>query len=442
MNWLHRTFGSIREFLRPWYLRYFYFRAFPSRKPPYFEDCWQFPHTTIDQCGQLLDPPAPFSRDFLILPMTDWHTRIQRSQFLAQTLAALGHRCFLLNPHLGREFRGSASGPPLLARISPNVYELHVRLPREPVYHHRNLSESESQILAGAVTELVASGHVSNLTQIVSFPLWLRLALTVKERFPGALVYDCHDQLNGFEGVAPEIVALEQELVASSDLVICSADSLREHCLGSGATVDRCHVVKNAVSETLGQPVFGVALHTASQPVIGYLGALESWFDASAIRAAAIARPNWRFVLVGRIESRNVRLLADLPNVEFMGEIGRERVPEVLARFDVATIPFLLNPLTVAADPIKLYEYLSAGLPVVSSRLPETERFARFIHYYDAPADFVHAVEAALLDGDESLRRQRRQAVKNETWEVRCRLLLDLTESLALTPAVQSSLRA
>jgi glycosyltransferase involved in cell wall biosynthesis len=201
-------------------------------------------------------------------------------------------------------------------------------------------------------------------------------------------------------------------------------------------------VVKNAVSETLGQPVFGVALHTASQPVIGYLGALESWFDASAIRAAAIARPNWRFVLVGRIESRNVRLLADLPNVEFMGEIGRERVPEVLARFDVATIPFLLNPLTVAADPIKLYEYLSAGLPVVSSRLPETERFARFIHYYDAPADFVHAVEAALLDGDESLRRQRRQAVKNETWEVRCRLLLDLTESLALTPAVQSSLRA
>jgi glycosyltransferase involved in cell wall biosynthesis len=106
-------------------------------------------------------------------------------------------------------------------------------------------------------------------------------------------------------------------------------------------------------------------------------------------------------------------------------------VRDFLAGMDVGTIPFALNPLTMAADPIKLYEYLSAGLPVVSARLPETRRFADYIHYYDLPGDFVDAVEKALDDRDESARARRRLAVAEETWESRSRQILRLTESLA-----------
>ena len=110
----------------------------------------------------LFDPRAGSSRDFpdfLIFPMTDWHARMQRSQFLAQALAAQGHRCFLLNPHLGREFRNTGQGTAQLARLGPNVYELHVRLPREPVYHHRNLTASEAEIIAASVADLIGSGR-------------------------------------------------------------------------------------------------------------------------------------------------------------------------------------------------------------------------------------------------------------------------------------------
>ena len=239
-------FAAIKEHLRPWYLRNIYFRAFPARKPSWFEDCWRFPHAPLDGCAHLLDTPlldrpGLSSRDFLILPMTDWHARMQRSQFLAQALAADGHRCFLLNPHLGREFGGAAGETNAqLARLAPNIYELHIRLPREPVYHHRNLTEDESEILAGAVGSLARSARISNLTQIVSLPVWFRLAQLVKQRLQAPIVYDCHDLLGGFEGIAPEIVALEQSVVTASDLTICSADSLRNHCLELGAATDRC----------------------------------------------------------------------------------------------------------------------------------------------------------------------------------------------------------
>ncbi len=416
-------FGAIKERLRPWYLRNIYFRLFPARKPAWFEDCWRFPHAPIDRCEHLLEPPLA-SRDFLILPMTDWHARMQRSQYLAQALAAQGHRCFLLNPHLGREFRDTGQATARLARLAPNVYELHVRLPREPVYHHRNLTPEESEILATSVARLVHSAGISNLTQIVSFPVWHQFASLVKQRHGAPIVYDCHDLLDGFEGIAPEIVSLEPGMITASDFVICSADSLHEHCLGSGASADRCLVVRNAVTEI---PDTSKAV-CETGVVVGYLGAIENWFDSGAIRAAAIARPGWRFALGGRVESTSVRGLLELPNVDFAGEIARAHVADFLAGFDVAMIPFVLNPLTLAADPIKLYEYLAAGLPVVSARLPETRRFADYLHYYDSPGNLVDAIEKAFADRGETARARRRLAVADETWESRARQILGLRQ--------------
>ena len=432
MKPISRGFDDIRERLRPWYLRNIYFRAFPSRKPRCFEDSWRFTHVPVDRCSQILDPSLPGSIDFLIYPMSDWHVRIQRPQFLAKSLAALGHRCFLLNPHLGREFPGTGEDSPQLARLEPGIYELHVRLPDEPVYHHRRLRASESDMLARAVSQLIDAGHLSNAVQVAGFPVWHGLAQRIRERFGAPLIYDCHDQLDGFAGVAQEIVAEEEALIAESDLVICSADRLRVHCVALGAAIGRCHVVRNAVSGAAVAASTVGRRETEASPVIGYLGALEDWFDCDAIRTAALARPDWRFVLAGRRESRNLRPLLQLANVAFIGEVSRDRVPEILAGFDVATIPFALNPLTLGADPIKLYEYLAAGLPVVSSRLPETERFSNYIHYYDGSRSFVDAVEAALDDRGEPRRVERQSAMKDETWESRCQQILGLLKLRAV----------
>jgi glycosyltransferase involved in cell wall biosynthesis len=418
---------ALKERIRPWYLRNVWFPLFPSLKPPSFDAAWRYPHAPLGDAGPLIDARRDRVFDFLFLSMTDWHVRIQRPQFLAKALASMGHRCFFLNPHLGREFRRSSDISPQLARLDANIYELHVRLPREPVFHHRLLHEEEIGELVQAVSLLRRIAGISRFVQIVGFPVWRQLAEQVREMFGARLVYDCHDLLSGFSAMNEAIVAEEGLLTKDADLVICSAQRLVGHCLKAGADPQRCILIRNAAP-----PMQGTARRNpGTRKVVGYVGALEDWFDVQSLLTAAVALPDLRFVIAGRVESPHFRILRDVSNVELRGEIASAQVPEFLAQLDVALIPFLLNDLTRAADPIKLYEYLSAGLPVVSTRLPEIAQYQDYIHFYEEPAEMAPAIVSAAAGDDDGARDLRKRAVQGETWEHRARALLDhLTDTL------------
>src|SRR5262249_2971256 len=185
-----------------------YLKAFPTAKPSQWQDCWRFPSYPLSQTQ---DAPGTAKPDFLFLPMTDWHTRIQRSQHLARELARLGHRCFYLNPNLGREFAhpvgNRAQGR--VAMIERNVWEVHAGLPREPVFHHRLLSVEENEALISALREMVGSFAIRELVIVASFPLWMHAALALREDCGAQLIYDCHDLCSGFSRIAPEIAAFE-----------------------------------------------------------------------------------------------------------------------------------------------------------------------------------------------------------------------------------------
>jgi len=128
----------IREQIRPYYLKFLYMPLL-AKRPDYFRDCWTYRSSGPDHDLQLLGSALVGKPDVLFLPMTDWHTRIQRTQHLARTFARNGHRCLYLNPHLGRECRYPYlfSERYWVSEIHPGVLELHIHLPREPVYHSR-----------------------------------------------------------------------------------------------------------------------------------------------------------------------------------------------------------------------------------------------------------------------------------------------------------------
>src|SRR5271166_3308426 len=94
---------SLKEAVRPYYLRWLYFPLRPRRRPQAFQDCWRYPYRRIAPDTRL-PPPASGAPDLIFYPMTDWHNRVQRTQHLVRAFAALGFRCIYLNPHLGREF--------------------------------------------------------------------------------------------------------------------------------------------------------------------------------------------------------------------------------------------------------------------------------------------------------------------------------------------------
>jgi hypothetical protein len=411
--------SRLKETVRPYYLRWVYFRLRPERRPQEFRDCWRYPFDKLTEAARLPESASNLP-DLLFYPMTDWHVRIQRTQQLARAFARQGFRSISINPHLGREFESTPWVDPRhrLSRLEDRVFELHVRLPREPVFHHRLLSVREEQIVAEAVGGVLpkrsADGR-ARAVQILSLPLWLGVARRFREEAAFPIVYDCHDLLSGFGNIASELIDAEAELLETADLVLFSSQGLMDRY----PQVKRGLLVRNAVDVV---PFQAAAARAPAAPLVaGYVGALDSWFDVEAIEQSAALHPECRFLIAGRIEYDPIQRLRALPNVELMGEIPYSRVPELLAQFRIALIPFRINPLTLMTNPIKLYEYFSRGLPVVSAPLPEAAAMADLVYLGASPGDFARQVGRALEEDDAPRRARRREISLRESWEARVR---------------------
>lgn len=415
----------LKELIRPYYLRWLYFKAVPGSRPPYFADCWRYPSRSLGAADleELLPPPGR-ACDIVWFPMTDWHARMQRTQHLARALVGMGHRGIYVNPHMGRQFPTTPLFDPghRVSRLEPNLLELHVRLPLEPVFHHRMLRPAETAALAVAVEALLDRMGSPRAAQVVSLPTWLDAAVRLRERRGWPIVYDCHDLLSGFSNMASALVAAEERLFAEAALVIFSSRTLQAR---HPEVAGKSRLAPNGVDAERFSPA---PPRAKTRPLVaGYVGAIEEWFDVEAVRGAALANPECRFILAGRIESAGAAQLKALPNVEMPGEIAYEKVPALLREFDIGLIPFLVNDLTRAADPIKLYEYFACGLPVVSSRLPEVEPYGDLVYLASGAKDFAAAVRAALAEDDRTRRAKRIAAAARRTWNERAK---ELTEEI------------
>ncbi|MGC4055507.1 MAG: glycosyltransferase [Paludibaculum sp.] len=426
-HWLQ----SAKEYVRPYYLKWFFFRLRSQNCPTYFRECWNYPTASLDL--PLPRQPAsnggnsqPAKGDILFLPLADWHTRIQRTQHLALTFASMGYRCFYVNPHLGREFPTVYPTSPkrVVSALSPSIQELHVHLPREPVFHHGCLRPGEVSALTEAICRLPFGFDNGPPLILTSFPLWAEVAHDLRRKWGSRIVYDCHDLMAGFGNISPDLLWAESRLIDSADLVIFSAQSLLDHCSAAHKDIQaRSILLRNAVSVSdFGSYAVPPKCATA-KPVIGYVGSLSSWFDVEYIRFASAARPDWQFVLAGRIEHPRIESLRHLPNVRLLGEVPYADLARHFRTFDVGIIPFVRNALTLSTNPIKLYEYFAYGLPVVSASLPEVERYSDLVYLANDPQTFLQQIDAALKEQEESLSLRRRAIANEESWWVRCQEL-------------------
>lgn len=418
-----RRLDQWKETVRPYYLRWCYFPLFPQARPEYFRDGWNVPHAPFDAASLAPYRPEPGRTTFLFLPMNDWHARTQRSQHLAAALAARRHCSFYLNPHVGREYESvfPSRRSPRIGRLLPRVFELHIPLPLEPVYHHRMLQAEESYSLAGAMAPLDPLCR-GNVVQIVSLPTWLDAALILRRRYGWPIVYDCHDLLAGFETMSADIVQAETRLLAQADHVVFTSKYLRDMMSRPVPGIEaRSSIVRNGVDWNL----FGGLLEArrprrGPERTIGYFGALEKWFDCDMVRAVARRAPRYRIELLGRVESPEVSQLArEFPNVRLEGEVPYDRLPARLAEFDVAVIPFRNTPLTRCADPIKLYEYFAAGLPVAATWLPELAGQADLIYLARDAGSFADGVIEAAAEDSVERRLLRAIVASQSSWEAR-----------------------
>ena len=156
-------------------------------------------------------------------------------------------------------------------------------------------------------------------------------------------------------------------------------------------------------------------------PLCGYYGALASWFDYKLLEEVAGRNPSWRFLLIGPDYDGSIKRarLKRYGNIYWAGPKDYRSLPGFLARFDVAMIPFVINDITRATSPLKLYEYFAGGKPVICTPMPECMANPEVRIVTDATA-FTVALEEARASGEDPLFRGRlRELGRQNSWRAR-----------------------
>ncbi len=184
----------------------------------------------------------------------------------------------------------------------------------------------------------------------------------------------------------------------------------------------------------------GSPLDALPRPVLGVVGGINAKLDLDLLATVARQRPDWTIALVGPVSygvsDGDLAALRSLPNVHFVGPVAHEQVPAVIDACDVCLIPYRLNEQTRHVNPLKVYEYLAGGKPVVATPLPELAQFANTVRLASDAAGFIAAVEASLPETTDPLAQATRRAVAAaNTWDLRVARMIELVDrTLASSP--------
>lgn len=382
--------------------------ATPASEPPDSS-----PSLAPVPAGPRLADTLPGVADVFVWSVIDWHFRIQRPQHLSRALAGRGHRVF----YVSNNFIDSAKPG---FRVEPlddegRLFQVHLHLAGAPAIYHALPDQAQLDALHASLAKLLAWTRTRASLSLVQHPYWSGLLRSV----PNArVVYDCMDHHAGFGNNAPQVLRAEQALLADSELVVVTSAWLRDEVAPSARAVA---LVRNAGEfDFFSDPPAKVFRDPAGRRVIGYYGAIAEWFDVALVREVALARPDDLVLLVGNDTIDAAGQLAGLDNVRFTGEVPYAELPYWLHGFDLALLPFRVLPLTQATNPVKVYEYLAAGKPVVAVDLPEMAQFGGLVRTATGAASFVAQVAAALAGAPDADAAQARRAfAASQTWDHR-----------------------
>ena len=239
------------------------------------------------------------------------------------------------------------------------------------------------------------------------------------------LIYEYIDELSLFRGYDQQMELDHIELLQKEDVAVATATKLYNSIKSNS---------KNAILSTNGvdYEFFHNAKNIAMNKricnkvkkyscVLGYYGALASWFDYDLVAEVARRKPDWCWVLVGYDYDFSIRKsgILKIPNIIHINARPYQELPSFLTAFDIATIPFIINDITLSTSPVKLFEYMAGGKPILCSNMPECLKY-QSVKTYSSADDFIAKSEEllALKRNDPYWALLEKEALEN-TWDAK-----------------------
>ena len=372
---------------------------------------------------------APTSQpDLVVLSHLRWTWVWQRPQHLVSRFASMrtpaGARTFFVEEPMAED----VSAPVVRSADRDGITRVWLAVPRydgqpEVLGFDARGAETYGELLAAYLT---GEGRPAEPDVLAYTPMALDVAQELRY---GRLLYDVMDDLASFKN-APEGLRLRQRrLLAEADVVFAGGRSLHRsvqqqrrgkvHLFPSG--VETSHYEK---SRSLREP--------RERKVAGYVGVLDERLDLELVLGLAEALPEWTIRIVGPIAKIDASDLPQAPNLEYPGMAAYTELPSVMAGFDVALMPFALNEATRSISPTKTLEYLAAGLPVVSTRVPDVVAdYSGVVHLADTAQQFAEACEAVLLHSCAERDKRLQPIQRRHEWDVIASSMADLIAGAA-----------
>lgn len=324
-------------------------------------------------------------------PTIDWAFMKQRPQQLMKRFAEMGNIVYYCN---------QAQEKKVPEKIASNLYLVH---------DYENFIKNSLPIVR----------------KKLKLPLgiwcsWPKLASDLSALQPDWVIYDCVDEF-------ASLLKYEKDMVQISSAIVCTAHRLYDRLKRSYPEKELV-LIPNAYDVTMEvHPPLSLHLPVNKRPQVGYIGAWAPWVNGRLIAMLAKALPDCEIVIIG-VEFDRKFSLHHIDNVRYLGHLPHEELKEHLANFNVCIIPFKLTPVTLATNPVKMYEYLATGKPVVSTGLPECILQNNLIDVAHSANDFIKKVRCRLKDpGDTQARIDFALA---NTWNDRANQAMKLIDSL------------
>jgi glycosyltransferase involved in cell wall biosynthesis len=261
------------------------------------------------------------------------------------------------------------------------------------------------------------------------------------------LIYDCVDEFSAIPyyfkhpNKQSQFIAMEEKLIRIADLTIVTSQTLYEKksqwnpgCVMLIENVGDFHHFQTA---QLSGPV-PKQLRKIPRPQVGFFGAISSYkVDFELLIYCAQRLPRVQFVLLGPIGEgdRSTRLvdLRGIKNIFFFGQVPYADLPGWIRSWDACLIPYKLSRYTEGVFPIKFFECLASGKPLVSTALPTLQKYKKLFHWCRSKEEFVAAIQKILGGEDPETEKKQRLALAGEhTWETRLTSILDKITRLLL----------